>query len=417
MLAWWHTVRLEGTEAMISGTYRANLVVVCLAFAAISVANGALPCVSSADERVAARPAFTDREIKIILSHGPWPEPVPYDPTNRVSGKPEAIELGTHLFFDQRLSGGGTKACASCHVPDRNWTDNLRRGVGMAEVDRNTPTLMNLLGQRWYGWDGAADSLWSQSLRPIVDTRELAATPRHVAQLMRSDEQLSCRYRRVFGAPPSPTDDEAVFVDVGKALAAFQETLMRGRTPFDQFRDALARGESPSSSGYSEPAQRGLLIFVGKGGCTSCHSGPNFTNGEFFNTGLSRFAPRGKPDPGRQAGIRRLLASRFNLLGPYNDDTTGASAARTRQVSLGEENFGEFKVPSLRNLILTRTLRPRRRRGNDRRGRAALLRTRSRAAPRQGRTTRPPPEPHAGRAGRPGRLPGIVEHLLQSVAP
>jgi cytochrome c peroxidase len=223
----------------------------------------------------------------------------------------------------------------------------------MVELDRNTPTLMNLLGQRWYGWDGAADSLWSQSLRPIVDTRELAATPRHVAQLMRSDDQLSCRYRRVFGAPPSPTDDEAVFVDVGKTLAAFQETLMRGRTPFDQFRDALARGESPSSSSYSAPAQRGLKIFVGKGGCTSCHSGPNFTNGEFFNTGLSRFAPRGKPDPGRQAGIRRLLTSRFNLLGPYNDDTTGASAARTRQVSLGEENFGEFKVPSLRNLILT----------------------------------------------------------------
>jgi cytochrome c peroxidase len=337
---------------MISGTYRANLVVLCLAFAAIGVASVA-PSVSSADGRAAATPAFTDREIKIILSHGPWPEPVPYDPTNRVSGKPEAIELGTHLFFDQRLSGSGTKACASCHVPDRNWTDNLRRGVGMAEVDRNTPTLMNLRGQRWYGWDGAADSLWSQSLRPIVDTRELAATPRHVAQLMRSDDQLSCRYRRVFGASPSPTDDEAVFVDVGKTLAAFQETLMRGRTPFDQFRDALARGESPSSSSYSAPAQRGLKIFVGKGSCTSCHSGPNFTNGEFFNTGLSRFAPRGKPDPGRQAGIRRLLASRFNLLGPYNDDTTGASAARTRQVSLGEENFGEFKVPSLRNLILT----------------------------------------------------------------
>ncbi|HEV2667299.1 MAG TPA: cytochrome c peroxidase [Blastocatellia bacterium] len=338
---------------MISGIKRANLTVSRIAFAAVGAACALLPWISSADESVTAKPFFTDSEIKIILSHGPWPEPVPYDPTNRVSGKPEAIELGTHLFFDQRLSGSGTKACASCHVPDRNWTDNLRRGVGMAEVDRNTPTLMNLRGQRWYGWDGAADSLWSQSLRPIVDTRELAATPRHVAQLMRSDDQLSCRYRRVFGASPSPTDDEAVFVDVGKTLAAFQETLMRGRTPFDQFRDALARGESPSSSSYSAPAQRGLKIFVGKGSCTSCHSGPNFTNGEFFNTGLSRFAPRGKPDPGRQAGIRRLLASRFNLLGPYNDDTTGASAARTRQVSLGEENFGEFKVPSLRNLILT----------------------------------------------------------------
>ena len=312
-----------------------------------------LPCVSPADESFAAKPIFTDSEIKIILSHGPWPAPAAHDPTNRVSGKPEAIEFGTRLFFDQRLSSKGKVSCASCHVPERNWTDNLRRGVGMAEVDRNTPTLMNLLAGRWYGWDGASDSLWSQSLRPILDERELAATPRHVAQLVRNDEQLSCRYRKAFGTLPSPTDDEAVFVDVGKALGAFQETLVSGRTPFDQFRDALARAQAPSSWKYSDVAQRGLKIFIGKGGCTSCHAGPNFTNGEFFNTGLSRFAPLGNPDPGRQAGIRQLLESRFNLLGPYNDDTTGASAAHTRGVSLEKGNFGEFKVPSLRNLTLT----------------------------------------------------------------
>jgi cytochrome c peroxidase len=338
---------------MISGIKRANLTVSRIAFAAVGAACALVPWISSADESVTAKPFFTDSEIKIILSHGPWPAPAPSDPTNRVSGKSDAIEFGTRLFFDQRLSGSGKKACASCHVPERNWTDNLSRGAGVAEVDRNTPTLMNLRGQRWYGWDGAADSLWSQSLRPIVDTRELAATPRHVAQLVRNDEQLSCRYRRAFGAPPSATDDEAVFVDVGKALAAFQETLLSGRTPFDQFRDALARGEPGSSFVYPEPTQRGLKIFIGKGGCTSCHSGPNFTNGEFFNTGLSRFAPLGQPDPGRRAGIRQLLESRFNLLGPFNDDATGASAAHTRQVFIAQGSFGEFKVPSLRNLILT----------------------------------------------------------------
>jgi cytochrome c peroxidase len=223
----------------------------------------------------------------------------------------------------------------------------------MAQLDRNTPTIMNLRRQRWYGWDGAADSLWSQSLRPILDARELAATPRQVANLVRGDEQLSCRYRRVFGSPPSPADDEAVFVNVGKVLAAFQETIVSGRTPFDQFREALARGESPSSQGYSTPAQRGLQIFIGKGGCASCHSGPNFTSGEFFNTGLSRSEPLGKPDPGRDAGVRQLRESRFNLLGPYNDDTTGASAAHTRQVADAAGRVGAFKVPSLRNLMLT----------------------------------------------------------------
>ena len=257
------------------------------------------------------------------------------------------------MFFDPRLSGPGTKSCASCHVPERNWTDNLRRGVGLAEMDRNTPTLLNLAAGRWYGWDGASDSLWAQSLRPMLDSRELGATPRHVAQLVRTDHDVACRYRKAFGAAPSPTDDEAVLVNVGKALAAFQETLTSGRTPFDHFRDALAKGAPPSTWAYSEPAQRGLKLFIGKGGCTNCHTGPNFTSGEFFSTGLSRFAPQGKPDPGRHAGMQKMLQSRYNLLSAYNDDTTGVGAAHTRKSSLDKVNAGEFKVPSLRNLFLT----------------------------------------------------------------
>ena len=294
---------------------------------------------------------FSEVEIKRILSHGPWPLPATRDATNRASGNLEAIELGSRLFFDERLSASGQLACANCHVPERNWTDNLRRGVGLSEVDRNTPTLMNLRSARWFGWDGGADSLWSQSLRPILDKRELAATPKHVARLVRGDEQLSCRYNKVFGALPA--DDEAVFVGVGKVLAGFLETLVSGRTPFDRFRDALAKGEPPSNWNFSEPALRGLRIFVGKGECTTCHSGPNFTGGEFFNTGLSRHAPRGRPDPGRAEGARQVMESRFNLMGPHNDDKTGASAERTRMAGLEKGNFGEFKVPSLRNLLLT----------------------------------------------------------------
>jgi cytochrome c peroxidase len=323
-----------------------------LALAAVGAACAALSWVSVANDGD-TKPTFTESEIRTILSFGPWGSFAPPDPTNRVSGNAEAIELGTRLFFDRRLSGSGSVSCSSCHVPERNWTDNRRRGFGMAEVDRNTPPIINLHAQRWYGWGGSADSLWSQSLRPIVDQRELAASPRHVAELVRSDEQLACRYRKAFGAPPSPNDDEAVFVGVGKALAAFQETLVSGMTPFDWFRIALAKGQQPSSMIYSDVAQRGLKLFIGKGGCASCHSGPNFTNGEFFATGLSKFAPLGKADPGRHAGAQQLLDSRFNLLGAYNDDRTGASAARTRQVSREKAGVGEFKVPSLRNLILT----------------------------------------------------------------
>lgn len=300
-----------------------------------------------------APPLFTEAEIKAILAHGPYPAPVKADPSNRVSGKREAVELGTQLFFDERLSGNGKISCGTCHVPERAWTDNARRGPGALELARNTPTLVNLTGGHWYGWDGAADSLWSQSLRPILDPRELGATPAHVAQVVRSDRELSCRYQRAFGAVPSPTGDEALLVNVGKALAAFQETLSTGRTPFDHFRDALARGAPPSTWAYSEAAQRGLKLFVGKGGCANCHSGPNFTNGEFFSTGLSRHQPGGKADSGRLEGVRELLSSRFNLLSAYNDDASGASAERTRAATQGKGTAGDFKVPTLRNLMLT----------------------------------------------------------------
>ncbi|HET7157967.1 MAG TPA: cytochrome-c peroxidase, partial [Burkholderiales bacterium] len=178
----------------------------CIASGALIAVFALLPWSGHADEAISAKPTFTDSEIKTILSHGPWPTRAPRDPTNRVSDKPEAIEFGTRLFFDQRLSGKGQVSCASCHVPERNWTDNLRRGIGMAELDRKTPTLVNLRGARWFSWDGAADSLWSQSLRPMLDERELAATPRHIAQLVRHEEQMACRYRKTFGTSPSAVD-------------------------------------------------------------------------------------------------------------------------------------------------------------------------------------------------------------------
>jgi len=285
---------------------------------------------------------YTESEIRAILAHGPWPVPVSADPSNRVSGKREAMEFGERLFFDRRLSGSGKFSCGTCHVPERNWTDNETRGAAVAEVDRNTPTLMNIrLGHR-FGWDGATDKLWAQSVRPILDTRELAASPRHVAALLRNDEQLSCRYRKAFGAAPSATDDEAVLADVGRALAAFQETFETPPTPFDQFRNALARGEPIQRWGYSEAAQRGVRIFVGKGGCSNCHSGPNFSNGELRDNGFSAYAAKDRPDPGRNGAFKVPTLRHLFLTAPYGhhgEVTTMADAVR----HYSERGSGEIK--------------------------------------------------------------------------
>ena len=296
-------------------------------------------------------PPFTESEVRAILAHGPWPAASSSDPSNRVSGNRDAVELGERLFFEQRLSSSGKFSCGTCHVPERNWTDNQTRGAAAAEVERNTPTLMNIRLGRWFGWDGASDSLWSQSIRPILDDRELGASPHHVADLVRGDEQLACRYRKAFGAAPSLSDDERVLVDVGKALAAFEETLESPSTPFDQFRNALARGERIAPWRYSEAARRGLKIFIGKGGCDRCHSGPNFSDGEFHANGFAALGKRA--DPGRVEGVKRLRESRFNLLGTYNDDPARSTAEGTRRALNERAGPGAFKVPTLRHMLLT----------------------------------------------------------------
>jgi len=296
--------------------------------------------------------AFTEAERQAILAHGPWPAPWTRDPSNRVSGNLRAVDLGERLFFDRRMSATGTVSCSFCHLPERNWTDGETRARGLALTDRNTPSVANVRYQRWFGWDGANDSLWSQSIRPVLDPRELGASAAHVARLMREDRDLSCRYAKTFGAPP-PRDDEGVLVDAGKALAAFQETLITGRTPFDEFRDALERGDEEAMKKYPEAALRGLALFVGKGACDLCHGGPAFTYGEFHDDGVPFFVEPGRVDPGRHGGIKKLLASRLNLLGSYNDDPAHAEGTSTRHVSLEHRNFGEFKTPSLRKLALT----------------------------------------------------------------
>jgi len=290
---------------------------------------------------------FSREEIAKILLHGPWPPPPGRDPSNRVSGKREAIAFGEKLFFEPRLSGTGSVLCATCHVPFRAFQDGRPRGFGLEEVDRNTPSVINTRFYRWYGWDGGHDSLWSQSVRPLLDPREMSASAAHVARIVRT--LFSKEYEAAF-ARPVPGEDETVLVDAGKALAAFQETLVSGRTAFDEFRDALATN---TETNYPAAAQRGLKIFIGKGNCTACHFGPHFTNGEFADTGVPFFAGRGRVDSGRHEGIKRLKADPHNLLGRFNDDGARETAIGTRHVELQHRNFGEWRVPGLRNVALT----------------------------------------------------------------
>ena len=290
--------------------------------------------------------AFSAAERSRVLSLGPWPPAVRPDPSNRVSGQPLAIELGRRLFNDPRMSPVGYIACVTCHQTDRAFTDNKARAHGLGDLPRNTPTLANLRQQRWYGWGGASDSLWMASVQPMLDAREFDSQPQIVARIYRRDAELASCYRAVFKST-STGDAERIMVNTGKVLAAFQETLRTGRTPFDEFRDALARSDKAKMARYPVAAQRGLKLFVGTLGCIECHAGPNFSDGAFHQSPPTEVIT----DLGRHDDVRKLQASAFNLLGKYNDAGHALKAHGPAQPLDGDR--GAFRTPSLRNVSVT----------------------------------------------------------------
>ena len=297
--------------------------------------------------------AFSAAEVELILQHGPWPPSWEKDASNAVSGQSAAISLGQRLFFEPRLSGNQQRPCSSCHIPEKYWADGRATGLGTELLDRNTPSIVNVRWQRWFAWDGGSDSLWAQSIRALFNPREMQSNQKSVAALIRRDPNLACQYQTVFGAKPERHKDETVLVNTGKALAAFQETLISGRTPFDEFRDALSRGDTQGAASYPPAAQRGLGLFLGKAACNLCHYGPRFSHGEFADIGVTHFTRDRQVDSGRYGGLQVLKSSRFNLLGPYNDDPTHGNAIATRHVALNHNNWGEFRVPSLRQAVYT----------------------------------------------------------------
>lgn len=295
---------------------------------------------------------FTPEERARIAAHGPWPPARATDASNRAEGRAAAIHFGRQLFFDKRLSADGTLSCASCHVPAKAFQDGLPVALGRMPAQRNTPSLLDAGQHRWLGWDGAHDTLWAASLAPMLSAGEMAQSPRQLAAQVRAQPRWAAAYRAAWGVSPG-VDDDGVLVNLAKALAAYQATLVSPRTPFDAFREALLRGDTQAAAQYPLAAQRGLRLFIGSAGCHLCHAGPAFSNGEFADVGVPFFVPGGV-DSGRHGGLLKLSASRSNRLGSYNDaGRADPQAVATRHVVSLHRNFGEFRVPGLRQLVHT----------------------------------------------------------------
>lgn len=216
---------------------------------------------------------FTLDEIALIKSLGPWPAKPQRDPSNTLSGNAVAIELGKRLFVSPKLSGSGAMSCMSCHRPAQGFSDGLAVSVGTKTLTRNSQSLWNLAGQRWFAWDGASDSLWLHSLKPLFHPDEMAATPEQVKRVLLNDPSFASLVKKL----PKHQTDEHQAVTAGKAIAAFIETLQSPTTSFDVFRDQLQSASKPvtaqrirATESLSPAAQRGLKLFIGKGACIAC---------------------------------------------------------------------------------------------------------------------------------------------------
>jgi cytochrome c peroxidase len=293
-----------------------------------------------------AEPDLGPEEIERVLKHSPLGPPPP-DPTNAFADHPGAARLGQRIFYDARFSRDGKVSCSTCHDPAKGFADGAALSAGF-ELDRHVPTLWNVAHQRWFFWDGRADSLWSQALRPFENPREHGTSRARILALLKTDARLRGEYEAVFG--PAGEDVDRAFANVGKAVAAFERRLTGGRSAFDVFVEGLRAGDPAKTAALAPGARKGLKLFMGRGNCRLCHVGPAFSDGEFHDLGL--VPSKGGPSAARHEGIRELLADPFNGKGRFSD-APAEGAKRLDVLARLPEAVGQWKTPSLRNVAKT----------------------------------------------------------------
>lgn len=325
---------------------------------------------------------WTPEELSLLQSLwlGSLP-PLPPDPSSAVADDPQAAALGQRIFFDSRFSADGTVNCATCHQPERLFTDGLPLAQALGTTRRSTPTIVGLAYSPWFYWDGRKDSQWSQALAPMEAAVEHGGSRAQFAHLIAADESYRAAYEELFGPLPdlsdfarfperagpvddptlkaawdamSPADQQTVnqiYANLGKAIAAYERQILPGPSPFDAYVEALLAGDSAAAS-LTEDQVAGLRLFIGRANCTQCHNGPLFTNNGFHPIGVPT-PPGLDADIGRFSGVQQLLNDDFNCLGPYSDAGPDDCPELRFIKTQGQELFASFKVPTLRNVAQT----------------------------------------------------------------
>ena len=297
----------------------------------------------------------------------------PADAGNRYADDPRAAELGHRLFFDPRFSSNGQVSCATCHDPKREFQDGLARAKGVGTTDRRTMPIAATAHSPFLFWDGRKDSQWAQALGPLESAVEHGGTRSQYAHVVAKHYRAD--YERLFGRVPdlggvpasagpvenkqareawermAPEQRDAVtrvFVNVGKAIAAYERQIGFGPSRFDRYVAEWSKAGAPSKDILSADERAGLALFVGKANCTQCHNGPLLTNNEFHNTGVPQ-VPGLPADRGRAAGHGSVLKDEFNCRSRWSD-AAGQCAELDAMPPASATQERAFKVPSLRNV-------------------------------------------------------------------
>jgi cytochrome c peroxidase len=239
-------------------------------------------------------------------------------PAYRDGFTPQQIDLGRYLFFDPVLSADGSVSCASCHQPDRGFSDGRGRSVGASghPLRRSAPSLWNVAFQQRFFWDARAGSLEEQMMGPLYDEHEMATSPQQLLATLNGIPQYRELFRQAWPEDYQSAGAQIRLDHIYEAIAAFQTSLISLNSRYDQY----AHGYADALTGSEKEGLNVFRSFVAR--CAECHTPPLFTN--------QQIAVIGTPDP---EGM------------PFDP---GASE------SLGEPTLrGGFKVPSLRNIELT----------------------------------------------------------------
>ncbi|UTW56350.1 cytochrome-c peroxidase [Kordiimonas sp. SCSIO 12610] len=216
----------------------------------------------------------------------------------------EKATLGKMLFFDQRLSGGQNMSCATCHNPSFGWEVPFPTAIGAQnqKLDRHAPTVLSMAWVDSFFWDGRAATLEEQAGGPITSEVEMNLPLEELVERLKGIPAYVSGFALAFPSKGISEDS------IKKAIATYERTIVPNNSPFDNW---LAGDDDAISAS----AQRGFDLFNTKAQCSTCHSGWNFSDNQFYDIGLAsedigRFKEDGSNPKNRHAfktpGLRNL---------------------------------------------------------------------------------------------------------------